>query len=252
MNATTQQVKLPHAGEASQHAGPPRSEWSGISPTEVLIGQTAGLTGPHGDVARDVVLGTQALVQSVNDAGGIHGRRLRLLTLDDGHEPAQVVRNVRQLVSVDHVFGLLNLTGVSIRLSDKPLVDVWSTPCVGGFSEATGLAGRTHWDILRARPRWPADPPLHAWQLWLSYQVAMRRLGAVRMSPAGLAAYLNARFLVEAMRLCGPALSRSQLIAVVGGVAGAGACSLPAGKRGRSSPLPKALEAAETPGRLEI
>ena len=244
MGASTPHGRQSARVEPSQAPGAVSAEMAGISPTEVLIGQTVGLTGPIGEVARDIVLGTQALVQSVNDAGGIHGRRLSLLTLDDGHDPARMVRNLSHLATVDRVFALLNATGIAPCPPGTPSVQAWSAPCLQGMSGA-GLPRRpTLWHVLRARARHPAEAAVHAWQLWLSYQVAMRRLGAVELSPASLDAYLSVRLLTEAMRLCGPVLSRSRLIAAMEGLAGAALHSLPAGANARSHPVPAELQAA--------
>lgn len=218
---------------------------AGVSPTEVLIGQSVGLTGPVRSVARDIVLGTQAMLQSVNDAGGIHGRRVRLLTLDDGHEPVRIVQNLRHLAQVDTAFALVNLTGVVNCPAGAPLMEVWSTPCMGWMAGALSDASPSLWRVLNAHARRPAQAAVPAWQLWLSYQVAMRRLGVLRLSPVSLEAYLHARLLSDAMRLCGPDLCRSRLSAAVRGLAGSVVRGLPASAR--AQPLLQAPKTAGTP-----
>lgn len=209
MKAITRQARPPQGQGQPPTNTAFGSDWAGISPTEVVIGQTVGLTGPLGEVARDIVLGTQALVQAVNDSGGVHGRQLRLLTLDDGHDPARIERNLRQLVLGDEVFALLNLTG------GARAVEACSVPCVGSGAGESFHLNRSMWQVLRAGAGRSADASAQAWQLWLAYQVDMRRLGAFRVAPASLEAYLNARLLADAMRLCGPSLSRPGLIAAL-------------------------------------
>lgn len=236
MRGTTRQSRgMAWVDEVSPF-GTPIADRAGVSPTEVLIGQTVGLTGPVGAVAREVVLGTQALLQSVNDAGGIHGRRLCLLTLDDAHEPSRIVHNLHHLARVDTVFALANLTGVVNCPVGAPLMEVWSTPCVGWMVGAPADSRQLVWQVLTAHARRSVHPPVQAWQLWLSYQVAMRRLGAMRLSAASLEAYLHARLLSDAMRLCGPDLCRSRLVAVVRGLAESVACGLPVGTGARAQP----------------
>jgi hypothetical protein len=241
MKATKGQARSPQGDGPQQMATAFGAEFTGISPTEVFIGQTVGLTGPHGEVARDIVLGTQALVQSVNDAGGIHGRRLRLLTLDDRHEPARIERNLRQLTLGDEVFALLNLTGGARAL------DALSVPCVGPGAGESSQLQRSMWQVLRAGAGRSADAVAQAWQLWLSYQVDMRRLGAIRVAPASLEAYLNARLMADAMRWCGPNLSRAGLVAALRGAAGGALRPQVAGAEGGRKPLPEVPSLANSP-----
>lgn len=215
MKAINGQVRPPQGNGPRQMPIALGADWAGISPTEVFIGQTVGLTGPLGEVARDIVQGTQALVQSVNDSGGIHGRRLRLLTLDDGHEPARIARNLHQLALGDGVFALLNLTGAARYPQGQRALDAWAVPCVGLGTWESATLQASMWQVLRACSGHCSDALAQTWQLWLSYQVDMRRLGAVRVAPVSLEAYLNARLMVDAMRLCGPNLSRAGLIAAL-------------------------------------
>lgn len=247
MNATIRQVCPPLGTGPRQMGSTFGADCTGISPTEVFIGQTVGLTGPLGDVARDIVLGTQALVQSVNDAGGIHGRRLRLLTLDDGHEPARVARNLRQLAVGDGVFALLNLTSAAHCPDIKRALETLAVPCVAlGTGESSKLQA-SMWHVLRACSGHCADALAQTWQPWLSYQVDMRRLGALRVAPASLEAYLNARLMTDAIRACGPNLSRAGLIAVLKGGAELASPQQVAGAEAGPQALPEAPSLASSP-----
>src|SRR5215469_15842574 len=69
----------------------------GASDTEIKIGHTNPYSGPasaYGVIGKSI----QAYWKSVNDAGGINGRRVNFITLDDGYNPAKTVECVRQLV----------------------------------------------------------------------------------------------------------------------------------------------------------
>lgn len=82
----------------------------GASDTEIRIGQTAPYSGPmstFGTIGR-----TQAAYFAmINSSGGIHGRKIRFISLDDGHNPAKTVEHVRRLVEADKVLLLFNPLG---------------------------------------------------------------------------------------------------------------------------------------------
>jgi branched-chain amino acid transport system substrate-binding protein len=58
----------------------------GVTDNSVLIGMTAPFSGPNGAYGLDMKMVINAYFRQINDAGGIHGRRLELRALDDGYE----------------------------------------------------------------------------------------------------------------------------------------------------------------------
>ncbi len=87
----------------------------GVTDTEILLGQTQPYSGgasSYGTIGRAEV----AYFEMVNAAGGIHGRKVKLLSLDDGYSPPKTVEMIRKLVEQDEVlavFGLLGTAGNS-------------------------------------------------------------------------------------------------------------------------------------------
>ena len=82
----------------------------GASDTEIKIGHTNPYSGPasaYGVIGKTI----QAYWKSVNDAGGINGRKVNFITLDDGYNPAKTVELVRQLVEQDKVLCTFNTLG---------------------------------------------------------------------------------------------------------------------------------------------
>jgi branched-chain amino acid transport system substrate-binding protein len=83
---------------------------NGASDTEIKIGHCCPYSGPasaYGVIGK----GIEAYWKSVNDKGGINGRKINFLTLDDGYSPAKTVEVVRQLVEQDKVLCLFNTLG---------------------------------------------------------------------------------------------------------------------------------------------
>ena len=82
----------------------------GASDTEIKIGHTNPYSGPasaYGVIGKTI----QAYWKSVNEAGGINGRKVNFITLDDGYNPAKTVELVRQLVEQDKVLCTFNTLG---------------------------------------------------------------------------------------------------------------------------------------------
>jgi branched-chain amino acid transport system substrate-binding protein len=76
----------------------------GVTATIVVMGGAIPLSGPLGAIGRQELYGFDARVQRINDAGGIHGRRVKLVVYDDGLDPARDRALFRRLVEADHVF----------------------------------------------------------------------------------------------------------------------------------------------------
>ena len=82
---------------------PPPTE-EGVTATIVVMGGALPLSGPLGAIGRQELYGFDARVQRINDAGGIHGRRIKLVVHDDSLDPGRDRALFRRLVETDHVF----------------------------------------------------------------------------------------------------------------------------------------------------
>ena len=83
---------------------------NGASDSEIKLGHCGPYSGPasaYGVIGK----GIEAYWKSVNDLGGINGRKVNFITLDDGYSPAKTVEVVRQLVEQDKVLCLFNTLG---------------------------------------------------------------------------------------------------------------------------------------------
>ncbi len=83
---------------------------SGASDKEIVFGHTGPYSGPasaYGTIGKAI----QAYVNKVNDDGGVNGRRLKMVTYDDGYSPPKMVEMVRKLVEQDEVLFLFNTLG---------------------------------------------------------------------------------------------------------------------------------------------
>ncbi len=80
----------------------PASNAPGITATEIKIGQTMPYSGPisgYGTIGRAEL----AYFKMINDNGGINGRKINLISRDDGYSPPKTVEQIRKLVEDDKV-----------------------------------------------------------------------------------------------------------------------------------------------------
>lgn len=80
----------------------------GVTDTEVIIGSSAGLTGPIAVWGNRMSrIGPQAYFKHINEQGGVHGRKIKHVVLDDGYQPPRSVANHKRLIQREKVFALL-------------------------------------------------------------------------------------------------------------------------------------------------
>ncbi|MBI5255751.1 MAG: ABC transporter substrate-binding protein [Burkholderiales bacterium] len=76
----------------------------GVSATEILIGSILDQSGPLSGYGKQTRQGMQLRVDEINEQGGIHGRKLKLVVEDDGYDPKRAVLAAQKLVNQDKVF----------------------------------------------------------------------------------------------------------------------------------------------------
>lgn len=140
--ATTATVE-PTVSSPQTSAGSP-----GISAEQVLFGQSAAFSGPASELGLNMRLGIQAAFQEANEAGGVHGRRLELTTLDDAYEPEAAVTNTKQLIEQENVFALIGAVGTPTSRSAVPVAVEAKTPYLAPFTGAGFLRGEDLHDVV--------------------------------------------------------------------------------------------------------
>ena len=84
---------------------------AGVSDTEVVLGTHIDLSGPAASGMPMLRNAMQMRIDEANAAGGIHGRKLRLVVEDNGSQPQLGVRAVQKLIKSDGVFAIINAFG---------------------------------------------------------------------------------------------------------------------------------------------
>ena len=131
-------------------AAPARAE-DGVSQNRILFGQSAALSGPAAALGLGMRRGLRAAFDEQNAKGGVHGRKLELVTLDDRYEPEAAVENTQRLLFERRVFALIGAVGTPTSKAVIPLADQADAPYVGAFTGAELLRDPYRPEIVNIR-----------------------------------------------------------------------------------------------------
>ena len=102
----------------------------------LLFGQSAALSGPASQLGLGMRQGLLAAFEEVNRSGGVHGRLLTLVSLDDAYEPEAAIANTRALIREREVFALVGAVGTPTSRAVQPLASEAGVPYVAPFTGA--------------------------------------------------------------------------------------------------------------------
>jgi branched-chain amino acid transport system substrate-binding protein len=103
---------------------------------EILLGMSTALSGPAANLGKDMRDGVLAGLERANRVGGVNGRRLRLIALDDGYEPARTGPNMRQLLEKDNVLAVIGNVGTPTAIVSIPIATEQKTLLFASFTGA--------------------------------------------------------------------------------------------------------------------
>ncbi|MEO5766946.1 MAG: ABC transporter substrate-binding protein, partial [Polyangia bacterium] len=115
---------------------------AGARAQEIKVGMSGALSGPAQNLGMGLKLGIEAYFRATNEAGGVHGRTLKLVTRDDAYEPARTGPNVRQLIDEENVFAILGNPGTPTAAVTLPITNSKHVPFIAPFTGA-GLLRKT-------------------------------------------------------------------------------------------------------------
>ncbi len=120
---------------------------TGVTDKEVLIGSCSALEGPSHFLGTETVNGAKAYFDMTNDAGGVDGRKLRLISYDDSYDPAKTEACFNRLME-QKVFALGFFVGTPTAVKYVPMAESNKIPLVGLFTGAQTLyVPMRHWVV---------------------------------------------------------------------------------------------------------
>lgn len=107
----------------------------GVTENEIVIGSCAALEGPANFLGTQTVLGANAYLNLVNDQGGVHGRKIKLLAYNDGYEPDKAIECFNRL-KAQGVFAAGFFVGTPTGAKHAPMAENNKIPLIGLFTGA--------------------------------------------------------------------------------------------------------------------
>ncbi len=117
----------------------------GASDTEIKIGNTMPYSGPasaYGAIGK----AEAAYFKKINDEGGINGRKINFITLDDGYSPPKAVEMVRRLVEQDEVLLVFQTLGTAVNTAIQKYLNAKKVP------QLFVATGATKWNDPKGNP----------------------------------------------------------------------------------------------------
>ena len=111
----------------------------GITETEIRFGMSAPFSGSAKELGRQMKLGVESAFNVINDAGGVHGRQVKLVAVDDGYEPTRTTETMKQLYEKDQVFGIIGNVGTPTAAVALPFALKQRMMFFGAFTGANLL-----------------------------------------------------------------------------------------------------------------
>ncbi len=139
--ATTLSLNDQTDSEGNQELGTP-----GVTDDSIIFGQSAAFTGPAQELGINMRYGIEAAFAEINQAGGIFGRQLRLVSFDDAYEPEAAIVNSQRLINQQEVFALIGAVGTPTSRSATPVAKEAGVPYVAPFTGAAFLRDATELD----------------------------------------------------------------------------------------------------------
>lgn len=123
----------------------------GVTDSQVIFGQSAASTGPAGELGTNMEFGIRAAFAEANLKGGVHGRELVLLSLDDKYEPELAIANTRKLIEEHGVFALIGAVGTPTSRSAVPIAFEAGVPYIAPFTGAEFLRNAELYTVINLR-----------------------------------------------------------------------------------------------------
>jgi ABC-type branched-subunit amino acid transport system substrate-binding protein len=147
---------------------------TGISRDRVLFGQVAALAGPSSALGQGMRQGILAAFAEVNAKGGVHGRKLELISRDDGYDPDRSIEATIRLIQEDRVFALIGAVGTPTTAATVPITHDWNVPFIAPFTGAAYLRSPELNNVVNIRASYSAEA--EAWIEHLTRDLHLSRI----------------------------------------------------------------------------
>jgi branched-chain amino acid transport system substrate-binding protein len=165
-------------------------EKNGVTSTEVLLGSCAPLTKALGEAGKQSVGHAKAYLDYINDQGGVHGRKIKLVSYDDCYEPEKGVECFDQIVNKDKVFAAVFFVGSATAAKYVRMAESNHIPIVGILSGASFLHAPFKPYVFAIRTSYDHEYKIIVDHLWKDLNA--RKIAVIYQNDALGAAVLSA------------------------------------------------------------
>ena len=174
------------------------SSESGVYDDRIIFGQSAALKGPAAALGSGMREGILAAFEEANSDGGVNGRRIELISYNDGYEPETAIANTQKLIDEDKVFALIGEVGTPTSKAAQPIATAQGVPFLGPFTGAAFLRDSQLENVINVRASY--DQETEAWIKHLTEDLGFSRIAILyqddsfgRAGLAGVEAALERR-----------------------------------------------------------
>jgi branched-chain amino acid transport system substrate-binding protein len=146
----------------------------GVAADSITFGQAAVLEGPASALGQGMRAGIQAAFDEVNARGGVHGRKLKLTSRDDGYEPDRAIVETKKLIEEDKVFALIGAVGTPTSAAAQPIATAAHVPFIGPFTGAGFLRNPKLDNVINLRASYGAET--EAWIKHLTEDLKIKKI----------------------------------------------------------------------------
>jgi ABC-type branched-subunit amino acid transport system substrate-binding protein len=153
---------------------PATADELGVSADTILFGQAAALGGPSSALGQGMRQGILAAFAEINAKGGVRGRRLELISRDDGYDPDRSMMATVKLIEQDKVFALIGAVGTPTSIATVPIAAAKNVPFIGPFTGAEFLRASEFQNVVNIRASYSAEA--EAWIKHLTEDLHLKNI----------------------------------------------------------------------------
>ena len=146
----------------------------GVFDDRILFGQSAAFEGPAAALGLGMREGILASFNEANVTGGVNGRRLELVSYDDGYEPEKAIANTKHLIDENGVFAVVGEVGTPTSNAAQPITTEAGVPFIGPFTGAAFLRNPSLRNVINVRASY--DQEAEAWIAHLTTDLGISRI----------------------------------------------------------------------------
>jgi ABC-type branched-subunit amino acid transport system substrate-binding protein len=146
----------------------------GVAPDAIVFGQAAVFEGPAAALGTGMRAGITAAFEEANKNGGVRGRKLKLVGVDDGYEPDKSITAVKKLIEEEKVFALIGPVGTPTANAAQPVAQAAKVPYIGPFTGAGFLRDPKRDNVVNIRASYGAET--EAWVKHMTEDLGIKKI----------------------------------------------------------------------------